>query len=210
MKFLFVLPLFITAQLSHAAVTCEEFVSEESQVSEVQTGQGPLTRENWKTIDVVAKFDVNECFDAISQTLLKVNDKLVWSFRSTEDNCDGGNTYGSVYSYDLKTPIAHIYDGDIYCEKDWDINQRASDMSQSEMLRKAEDFKTYSTERLGQDLGAVRSTNCSKDGIFFQCTFTYDLPVDYCWYGFFSASVTYKLNNHAALEIYEAEVNWDH
>lgn len=117
------LGLLTISSIAQAAVTCEDLQRE----SDLQVlGEGDvLTKENWKTIDVVLDFSYHDCREQISQELIQVGDERLWRFRSTDDSCDGGNTYGSIYSYDLKTPIAHIYDSDIYCEKDWRDESRA-------------------------------------------------------------------------------------
>lgn len=101
-------------------------VSWSAGTAECITGSGKtlregnvLTKENWETIDVVFAFDRERCQGALSQELFEVEGKLYWKFRTIKDYCDGGNTYGAVYSYDLKTPHTHIYDGDYYCQEDW-------------------------------------------------------------------------------------------
>ena len=78
-----------------------------------------LTKENWNKIDVIFNFDYESCHDAFLQELILFNGRFYWKMGSMEDRCDGGNTYGAIYNYRLTTPIAHVYDGDIYCEEDW-------------------------------------------------------------------------------------------
>ncbi len=67
-----------------------------------------LTRDNWKTIDVVLSFNHDECLEHITQELIEVKGERFWRFLSNDDSCDGGNTYGSIYSEDLKTPVVHV------------------------------------------------------------------------------------------------------
>ena len=75
-----------------------------------------LTEENWDKIDVISDFDYDDCKDAVAQDLTKVNGKFYWVFYTNEDRCDGGNSFGSIYTYNLKTPVAHIYDSFVYCD----------------------------------------------------------------------------------------------
>ncbi|PIP88932.1 MAG: hypothetical protein COW01_05085 [Bdellovibrionales bacterium CG12_big_fil_rev_8_21_14_0_65_38_15] len=123
MKTLISVFLFTMALNANSSV-CKTFQEGDFDYANHTAGD-VLTKEVWKSIDVVASFPFKECHDAISQSLIKVDGQNYWVFRSTEDHCDGGNTYGSIYSEDLKTPIAHIYDSDIYCEEDWREDERA-------------------------------------------------------------------------------------
>jgi hypothetical protein len=107
-----------------AAVTCKDFQDENTKVQVIKKKGNVLTKENWKTIDVILSFNYNDCAASTSQTLIKVKNELFWRFESTDDSCDGGNTYGSIYTEDLKTPIAHIYDSGIYCDDDWRAEER--------------------------------------------------------------------------------------
>lgn len=122
--------LFLSLTLSlntYAASTCKALqkLQESGAELEVLRKGDVLNKDNWKSIDVILSFNRNECLESTSQQLVRVNGELVWRFASTEDSCDGGNTYGSFYSYDLKTPVAHIYDGEIYCEDDWREEERS-------------------------------------------------------------------------------------
>lgn len=78
-----------------------------------------LSRESWYKTDVILSFPYNECHSAVKQELIEYKGVEYYRFRTVEDHCDGGNTYGAIYSKDLSTPIAHIYDSDLYCEGDW-------------------------------------------------------------------------------------------
>tara|TARA_R110002049_G_scaffold63125_7_gene168132 strand:- start:566 stop:1144 length:579 start_codon:yes stop_codon:yes gene_type:complete len=110
--------------LSLSASVCQKFQEGDFDYSNYSGGI-ELTKEIWKTIDVVASFPYERCKDAIRQSTIEVDGANYIVFRSVEDECDGGNTYGSIYTEDLKTPIAHIYDSDIYCEEDWREDERA-------------------------------------------------------------------------------------
>ncbi len=123
MKTLFTLFLMTLTLNAHASA-CKAFQDGDFDYSNYTAGD-VLTKEVWKSIDVIASFPFKECHEAIKQSLIKVDGQNYWVFRSTEDHCDGGNTYGSIYSEDLKTPIAHIYDSDVYCEEDWREDERA-------------------------------------------------------------------------------------
>ncbi len=84
-----------------------------------------LTVDNWKNFDVVASFESRQCVEYISQSLLQIEGELFWMFYSTNDICDGGNTYGSIYTFDLSEVVAHIYDQDIGCQDDWREEERS-------------------------------------------------------------------------------------
>lgn len=109
---------------SFAASVCEAIQNDEAQFEDGRSSV-VLTKEVWKTIDVLAGMDYEQCKDAISQSAIIVDGKSYIQFTSHEDSCDGGNTYGSIMSEDLSTPVAHIYDGDVYCEADWREEDRA-------------------------------------------------------------------------------------
>lgn len=123
-KALWVLVGILAASGAQAEVTCKDLQAESVEMEELREGSY-LNRATWKKIDVISGFDYGQCKDGVTQTLVRVNGEYLWKFASTEDSCDGGNTYGSIYSYDLKTPIAHIYDGDIVCEDKWSEGYRA-------------------------------------------------------------------------------------
>lgn len=66
----------------------------------------------------------------------------------------------------------------------------------------AESLRSQVTE---EDLGEVKSTECVEAGAQLQCTFIYDLPIDYCWYGEFKAEAVYTL---PSLNLVTYKVNW--
>lgn len=78
-----------------------------------------LSRDTWYKTDVILSFSYDECLSAVKQELVEYKGVEYYRFRTVEDHCDGGNTYGAIYTKDLSTPIAHIYDSDLYCEGDW-------------------------------------------------------------------------------------------
>jgi hypothetical protein len=104
--------------LAMAQVSCTDFKNETYPEHILSTAK-ILTKSNWKSFDVIANFRFNECADGVAQEQIEVNGEKFWSFKTNDDACDGGNTYGAIYSSDLKTPIAHIYDGSVMCEQDW-------------------------------------------------------------------------------------------
>lgn len=122
MKSFLALTLLSLSLASFANLKCEDIAEIET---ESMGSFNILNKDNWKSIDVISNMDYESCKNAISQTLFKFEGELYWKFASYEDECDGGNTYGVIYSYDLKTPIAHIYDSDTYCENDWREDERA-------------------------------------------------------------------------------------
>lgn len=79
-----------------------------------------------RTIDYVLDEDVyqanKEFFDDVPRRYLsmgsleikKTGDKY-WIYRTVEDDCDGGNTFGIIVSEKTSQQIAEINDGDITC-----------------------------------------------------------------------------------------------
>lgn len=101
---------------------CQQLSSDDNNNSESFQVLGEvdvLTRKSWYKTDVILSFSYDECLRAVRQELIEYKGVEYYRFRTMEDSCDGGNTYGAIYSKDLSTPIAHIYDGDLYCEGDW-------------------------------------------------------------------------------------------
>jgi len=109
--------IFLISSFSFASNLCEYFQNDGTYTT-LRSGS-VLTKENWKSVDVLADMDYSRCADAVTQTVIQVENKQYWMFKTHKDACDGGNSYGAIYSYDLKTPIAHIYDSEIVCQEDW-------------------------------------------------------------------------------------------
>lgn len=84
-----------------------------------------LNKEAWYSLDVVSHFNYRDCIHYMAQKVVKIGWRGYRLFYSTSDSCDGGNTYGAVYTMDLKTPLIHIYDGDMYCKNEWRRSQTA-------------------------------------------------------------------------------------
>ena len=117
---------FLLIFLSYSSVSaandgiCQSIVNQtEEDTLNVLASVDVLTREQWYKTDVILNFSYDECKEHVAQELIEVNGVQYYRFRTTEDSCDGGNTYGSIYSQDLSTPVAHIYDYDTYCREDW-------------------------------------------------------------------------------------------
>lgn len=146
MKSIIALFLFINLNIIASDNVCEQMVSEENENNIVVLGEvNVLTKEAWYKTDVVLNFSYEECFEAVTQELIEFNGVKYYRFRTTEDHCDGGNTYGSIYSYDLKTPIAHIYDTDTYCKSDWNAeemysNNKCNTLAMAEAEKKMKEF----------------------------------------------------------------------
>ncbi len=117
----FIYAIFIGALSINAisAVNCEDLSDVQSDYG-ISGSESILTKENWSKVDVILNYSFDKCLKHVGQSLISVNGEKFWMFTTNYDDCDGGNTYGSIYSHDLSTPIAHIYDGDIYCDQaDW-------------------------------------------------------------------------------------------
>jgi len=117
MKYLLLTLFLLTTQSIFANVTCAELRDAKHHVKIIKEAK-ILTKENWKNFDVIADMNYEQCKDYMTQQLIEVNGKKFWELKSNEDYCDGGNTYGVVYTEDLKTPVAHIYDYDMYCQEE--------------------------------------------------------------------------------------------
>lgn len=84
-----------------------------------------LSKESWKKLDVLSDFEYNRCVNNVQVSDFKIHNNKFIKIRTTEDECDGGNSYGVIVLYDL-TPVAHIYDGDIYCEDSFKPEYKAA------------------------------------------------------------------------------------
>jgi hypothetical protein len=114
MKKIILLAVILSSLNSFAQSLCERMAR--GQI--VEDGYVDLlNQDNWYSVDVINALDYRECKDAIRQEMILFEGQHYYRFRSYEDDCDGGNTYGSIVSLDLKEIIAHIYDGDLVCEK---------------------------------------------------------------------------------------------
>lgn len=128
MKKLITLLMLISLSNHATEEVCQQMLDQENDenIFKVIKKVEVLTKETWYQTDVVLNFPFESCYDSVAQELIEFNGVQYYRFRSTDDSCDGGNTYGSIYTLDLKTPIAHIYDYDMYCEKDWSADERYS------------------------------------------------------------------------------------
>ena len=101
------------------AITCEELLKNEDTVRDATSGEF-TDYANWFNYDVLVSFDRAACEDVhgVGQTYFDINGETLVKTYTNEDSCDGGNTYGLIQDEAGKV-IAHIYDGDLYCEKDW-------------------------------------------------------------------------------------------
>jgi hypothetical protein len=128
MKTLSTILLMLSFAVSANQSVCQQMLTSENNdnnlkvIEEVEV----LTKETWYQTDVVLNFSYEDCYSAVKQELIEFNGIKYYRFRSIDDSCDGGNTYGAIYSLDLKTPIAHIYDYDLYCEDNWSAVERYS------------------------------------------------------------------------------------
>ena len=111
----FYLLILITFNV-HAKLTCTDIQNNYSQIKVLREVTNLLTSTNWNQFAVISEFDQKKCLATTDQQLITLNGEYFWRFKTTEDVCDGGNIYGVIYSYNLKKPMAHIYDGDINCD----------------------------------------------------------------------------------------------
>jgi hypothetical protein len=71
--------------------------------------------------------------------------------------------------------------------------------TESEINQLAQELRYLSAD----ELGSVLTASCVPNGYELDCTFTYDLPDDFCWYGYYEAKASYFLDHHGALVVHE-------
>lgn len=113
------------AQAASATITCEQWTSGDLKVEVLREGDILNSKENWNKVDVIVNFDREQCKGYVDQELLRINGEYYWKFRTNDDPCDGGNSYGSLMTYDLSKAVAHMYDGDWYCPESWNDDEIA-------------------------------------------------------------------------------------
>lgn len=111
---LFVLPFIALAQANEVCGTMQKI--DEFKV----LGPGfALQSMDWQKVDVLLVFDNPRCKATVKEEIIEVEGKPYRLLRTADDSCDGGNTYGAIYTNDMETPVAHIYDYTVYCEENW-------------------------------------------------------------------------------------------
>lgn len=70
-----------------------------------------MTDEN--VVTYIGEFEQEECESALSQVDVLVNDSILEFVYTSEDNCDGGNSYG--YILENNTVVGVITDSEINC-----------------------------------------------------------------------------------------------
>tara|TARA_B100001971_G_scaffold215195_1_gene260315 strand:+ start:143976 stop:144362 length:387 start_codon:yes stop_codon:yes gene_type:complete len=61
----------------------------------------------------IGEFDAKDCEEALSQVDVLVNDSILEFVYTSEDSCDGGNSYG--YIKEGNVAVGVITDSEIYC-----------------------------------------------------------------------------------------------
>lgn len=119
--------VLLSATATQAKVSCEDLIknSETNEYTSLKSTDF-TDYANWFSYDVLVSLDKESCrkANAIGQTTFSLNGESFTRITSNEDSCDGGNTYGVIVDSNKKA-IAHIYDGDIYCQEDWSEDNRA-------------------------------------------------------------------------------------
>lgn len=166
MRSLLIIILSILFSLTiEASVTCEDIKNYvEANSKSASSLKAVLTKEQWKGLDVLVEYDYEACHDAFSQDYITVKGESLTVFKSFEDRCDGGNTYGAIFTDDLKTAIAHIYDGDIYCEEDWNEEYKASNHTCD---LKAEEYAVEKMRQNGFDFADTSSSLKVRSGYVY-------------------------------------------
>lgn len=74
-----------------------------------------LTEEDFNNSLGTLDFDYTSCREAIKETVLMSISGVEYTFLLTsDDQCDGGNTYGMIYD-ESGVLVGTVQDGDIYC-----------------------------------------------------------------------------------------------
>lgn len=85
------------------------------------------------------------------------------------------------------------------------LSSFAAPILETEAHGLAVDFQASASEEVGD---VINASCVEVDSVTYKCEFDYDLPMDYCWYGTYNSIVTYRLDNHGALEIIESKTEW--
>ncbi|MBT3236792.1 MAG: hypothetical protein HN353_12620 [Bdellovibrionales bacterium] len=98
--------------------------------SDLANGDGPwnyielerysvtLTEAEFLQVPVYVDFDYNECKNSlvIQKVQSKESGRIFSALLTVEDNCDGGNSYGALYSENRQAILGDIRDSFIYCQ----------------------------------------------------------------------------------------------
>lgn len=77
-----------------------------------------LNKRAFKSMPVLKELDYNSCQGAITEiSYIDMDGNEFMILHSSQDECDGGNSYGVVYNKDSYGIVAHVKDGDFYCTK---------------------------------------------------------------------------------------------
>jgi hypothetical protein len=120
LKYFIYCALMSWAQHSSAAMKCQDLEPFTDQTHlesfKVIMPAKIITRKNWNSWQVIGThLSVDQCLKNLKQDLIEIRGDRYWFFRSDSEKCDGGNTFGVIYTTDLKSSVVHIYDGQWTC-----------------------------------------------------------------------------------------------
>ena len=178
--------VFSSSLFANANTQCQEILKFEDEIVRV-SDDNRISKENWKQWNVIVDFPRDRCHDSLSQEIISVNGKKYWRYQTAWDRCDGGNSYGAIYSIDGKTPIAHIYDSDVYCSESW----RPKDIATNHRCDlEAEKLAAKKVNEFGLDFTPTTSSLNYRDGYMYS-----------------TISVVGTLKNEKEAEV---KVDWEH
>lgn len=91
-------------------------VREESDFTEVSAKIVPFPGYLFSQSETLASFEYEECKNAVTEvTMQAIDGSRIRMLYTTEDSCDGGNSYGLIIDDKTLSPVAVINDGDISC-----------------------------------------------------------------------------------------------
>lgn len=91
-------------------------VREESDFTEVSATGVAFPGYLFSQFESLGSFEYEECKDAVTEVTMQASDgSRIRMLYTTEDSCDGGNSYGIVIDDKTLAPVALINDGDISC-----------------------------------------------------------------------------------------------
>lgn len=121
MKRVLLIGVILATTSAQADNTCKRMLETYPEFQDIKTDERfTLTEIDWNEIHVFTAFKYDSCHNHLTHEVFFFESKEYVMITTNNDYCDGGNSYGAIFTSDAKkTPIAHIYDSDMYCDADW-------------------------------------------------------------------------------------------
>jgi hypothetical protein len=87
-------------------------------VRKISSRKVTLSQRAWNQTSVLQEFDYSDCRGQVKRVSYSYKKQRYVTLTTFDDDCDGGNVHGILKTAQGRI-IAHIYDGDFYCPKDW-------------------------------------------------------------------------------------------